>query len=396
MSTRRIAWLNCGVGVAGDMVLGALCDAGADLKEIEGILHGLELPGWHLRAEQTSRGSIAATKVHVDVTDTVSSRTWKDISELLERAALPARVRDRSLRVFRVLAETEAALHGTPVDDVHFHEVGGHDAVIDIVGTMAALEVLEIDDVACSPIGLGYGSVAAAHGTLPAPAPATVRLLEGFGVVGVDVAFETATPTGAALVVGLCGAPSAIPGMEVLSQGFGAGTRDLPGHANVVGVILGTVATTTEQQVALCETTLDDITGEHLSHALASLLNLGALDVWVTPVVMKKGRPGHVLSVLCEPTDLARLQRNISELTGALGVRATLVTRSVLDRSFATVTVFGHDIRLKISEVSAKPEFDDVAAVAAATQRPLSEVDAAVRAIYGSRQDDPSENKPTS
>ena len=385
MTIRRTAWFNCAAGVAGDMMLGALLDAGADLDRVRELLAELNLDGWTLTTESVARSGIKATKAHVHVTDNATSRTWSDIKQLLETSALPDRVRARSLTVFLGLASAEAALHGVAIDDVHFHEVGGHDALIDIVGSIAALEVLGIDEIACSPIGLGRGVIRADHGLLPAPAPATLSLLQGFEVHGLDQQFESATPTGAALLAGLAGHSSAIPGMTVLAQGFGAGTRDLPGVANVVGVLIGERPDSTTEQLGLIETNLDDITGEHLAHALQALLDEGAADAWVTPITMKKGRPAHLLSVLCHPSDLPRLGGKVRELTGSLGVRSTLVARTSIERRIDIVDVLGHPVRIKVSPISVKPEFDDVAAVAKATGQPLSEIDRLARAIFSER-----------
>ena len=385
MTIRRTAWFNCAAGVAGDMMLGALLDAGADLDCVRELLADLNLDGWTLITESVARSGIKATKAHVHVTDDATSRTWSDIKQLLETSALPERVRARSLTVILGLASAEAALHGVAIDDVHFHEVGGHDALIDIVGSIAALEVLGIDEIACSPIGLGRGVIRADHGLLPAPAPATLSLLQGFEVHGLDQQFESATPTGAALLAGLAGHSSAIPGMTVLAQGFGAGTRDLAGVANVVGVLIGERPDSTTEQLGLIETNLDDITGEHLAHALQALLDEGAADAWVTPITMKKGRPAHLLSVLCHPSDLPRLGGKVRELTGSLGVRSTLVARTSIERRIDIVDVLGHPVRIKVSPISVKPEFDDVAAVAKATGQPLSEIDRLARAIFSER-----------
>jgi len=380
VSEVRTAWLNCSSGIAGDMFLGSLLDAGASLDAVNGTLAALGLEGWSLEAQRVARAGITATHAVVTVDDDGHVRPYRVIRELLETSALPARVKERSQAAFAVLAEVEAALHGVDVDDVHFHEVGGHDALIDIVGTMAALEDLGIEQVAVSPIGVGVGTIRTAHGLLPNPAPATVALLKGFEVVGIDEPVELATPTGAALVAALASTSAPVPGMRVTGQGFGAGTRDPEHRANVVGVVLGIRSDPTAEQIAVVETTLDDITGEHLSHALATVVAEGALDAWVTPVTMKKGRSGHVLTVLCAPHEAAAVQRRVHELTGSLGVRVTLTARSVMLREIHAVDVLGHPIRIKVSAVSAKPEFEDVVAVASATGRDLSEIDALARA----------------
>ena len=382
--TTTACWLGCASGVAGDMVLGALLDAGADLEGLRGLLAGLELSGWSLRTEKVSRSGIEATRAIVEVSDDASVRSWSTIRSLVESAQLPERVVERSLATFAGLAEVEARRHGVPVEEVHFHELGGHDALIDVVGVAGALELLGVDELSCSPVGLGHGIVTSAHGELPAPAPATVELLEGFAVHGIDLAFETATPTGAALLRALCQSSSPIPAMTLSSQGFGAGSRELPGRANVVTALIGCREERSDEQVAWLSTNLDDITGEHLAHAIEALLDDGALDVWTEPITMKKGRPAHSLNLLCAPERAIELQDLVSARTGSLGVRAVLIGRSSLARRTETVEVLGQRIRLKVTAVGTKPEFDDVAAAAGATGRSLAEIDALARAALRS------------
>ena len=388
MSTPRIAWLQLSAGVAGDMVLGALIDAGADLGVIREGLDTLGVPGWSLTTERVDRCGIMATRAIVQVTDDATSRPYGAIRSLLESADLPPRALQRSHEAFRLLAETEAVLHGTMVDDVHFHEVGGHDAIVDVVGVMLALESLEIDAVTCSRIGLGHGPIRAAHGIIPGPAPATASLLTGFAVEGVDQAVELATPTGAALVASLCGTPGPVPSMTLRAHGLGAGSRDLAGLANVVGAFIGDQPTANIEPVALLETTVDDVTGEHLALGLTALLEAGALDAWLTPVTMKKGRPGHVLSCVCNPVDIAALTMVIHRSTGSLGVRQRVLERSTLPRRFVTVEVAGFEVAVKVSPVRAKPELDDVVRVAKETGMTLSEVEAASLAAYSALADD--------
>ena len=375
----RQAYFSCAAGVAGDMVLGALIDAGAPLGEIQGQLATLNIDGLSLAAVPTSRGGIAATQAVVNVADDARSRRHTEIRQLIIEAPLAPRVRERSLRAFHVLAAAEAQLHGVSVEEVHFHEVGGHDAIADIVGTMIALEVLGIEAVSCSAVGLGLGIINSAHGALSAPAPATVALLKGFAVEGLDLAAETATPTGAALLASLCEGSRTVPSFVIDAQGFGAGGRDPAGIANVVGVMIGERVEPHDEQVALLEANLDDVTGEQLGLAISSLMAEGALDAWATPVTMKKGRPGHVLSVLAKPVSARRLAEAVSRHTGSLGVRTSLVPRLVQERRTEVVEVLGHRVRVKVSAVGAKPEFDDVTAVAEATGHSVAEVDALVR-----------------
>lgn len=240
---RRIAYVNCFAGVAGDMALGALLDAGADLGEVRAMLKGLGVPGWSLEAERVSRRGIAATRAVVGVEDDAVSRTHAVIEDLVGSSPLPERVKDRALEVFRTLAEAEGAVHGTPPEDVHFHEVGGHDAIVDIVGTCAALETLGVEEVRAAPIPVGRGFIRCRHGLIPNPGPAVVELLARARapVEGRDIDAEMATPTGTALLVTLAAEFGPMPSMTVTGNGFGAGTKVFGDFPNVTQVVLGEI-----------------------------------------------------------------------------------------------------------------------------------------------------------
>jgi hypothetical protein len=392
-----VAWFHCFAGIAGDMALGSLVDAGADVDEIRGLLNRLALPGWHLAFEDDIRGGIACTRAIVGGDDVVV-RTHGVIAALIEEAALPARVTARAQAVFHKLATVESALHRRPIDQVHFHEVGGHDAIIDVVGTAAALEVLGVDEVCASAVATGTGMVRSAHGRLPNPAPATVRLLEGIPSYGRDVAIELTTPTGAALLAGLATAFGPLPDMTVTSSGFGGGSGELDDLPNATQVVVGRRARHSDvgpgQGAVLLETNLDDVTGEQLGLAVAAALEAGALDAWVSPVTMKKGRPGHVLHVLSDVT-LVEAQRVVMQrTTGTMGTRATAVERWPVARALEQVTVDGITVRMKVSSGRAKPEFDDVALVAAKTGEPPHEIASRAEEAWrgAQRQDETSED----
>ena len=375
--TETVAWFHCFAGIAGDMALGSLVDAGADVDEIRSLLDRLALPGWDLRLEEGMRGGIACTRAIVSGDDVVV-RTHGSIAALIEDAALPTRVTERALAVFRSLAAVESALHRRPVDQVHFHEVGGHDAIIDVVGTAAALEVLGVDEVSASAVATGSGTVRSAHGWLPNPAPATVRLLEGIPTYGRDVRIELTTPTGAALLATLCSSFGPLPDMMVTASGFGGGAGEMDDLPNCTQVVIGRRAAQASvgpgQPALVLETNLDDVTGEQLGHAVAAALDAGALDAWVSPVTMKKGRPGHVLHVLTDATRVDALRSEIQRVTGTMGVRVTAVQRWLVARELAQVTVDGMMVRMKVTNGRAKPEFDDVALVATKTGASLHEV----------------------
>ena len=374
--TETIAWFHCYAGIAGDMALGSLLDAGADLEEVRSLLGRLDLPGWDLHVEDGLRGGVACTRVVVTGDDAVV-RTHAAIAGLILSAALPPRVAERSLAVFHSLATVEAALHRRPVEEVHFHEVGGHDAIVDIVGTASALEVLGVDVVSASAVATGIGSVRSAHGLLPNPAPATVRLLEGVPTYGRDVAVELTTPTGAALISTLCSSFGPLPDMRITASGFGGGASELADLPNSTQVVVGQRLATTVgrgHDALMLETNLDDATGEQLGYAVSAALEAGAFDAWVSPVTMKKGRPGHVFHVLTDSVHVDALRREMERTTGTLGVRASAVQRWPLSRTMSEVVLDGITVRMKVTAGRAKPEFDDVVAVAAKTGLPPHEV----------------------
>ena len=300
----RLAWFHCFSGIAGDMALGALVDAGADGDEVVELLERLPVGGWKLEFEPVLRCGLAATRARVHAEETTVHRTAGNITAMIEEADLPERVTRRALATFNALAEVEGRLHNRPPSQVHFHEVGAIDSIVDVVGTCAALEVLGIEEVHASSVATGTGMVRSAHGLIPVPAPATVGLLAGAPTHGTDVPFELTTPTGAALLVATASSWGPMPAMVVEASGFGAGSRDLDGRPNVTQVVVGEPVATAEpgQPVTLLEVNVDDATGETLAHAVAECLEAGAHDAWVTPIVMKKGRPAHVVSTLCDPS----------------------------------------------------------------------------------------------
>jgi uncharacterized protein (TIGR00299 family) protein len=375
--TATVAWFHCFAGIAGDMALGSLIDAGADVQQIRLLLQRLALPGWELAVEQSLRGGVACTRALVRGGGDDVVRTHAHIVGLITEAALPPRVAERALAVFRRLAEVESALHRRPVDQVHFHEVGGHDAIIDIVGTAAALEVLGVDEVTASPVATGTGTIRAAHGILPNPSPAAVRLLMGIPTYGRATGIELTTPTGAALLAALSTSFGPMPPMVVAASGFGGGASELDELPNCTQVVIGYhhVGVIGPGQPALTlETNLDDVTGEQLAYAVAAALEAGAFDAWVSPVTMKKGRPGHVLHVLTDATHLETLRHLIGTTTGTFGVRASAAERWPAARSLDTVTLDGMVVRMKVGAGRAKPEFEDIALIATATGTAVHEV----------------------
>jgi pyridinium-3,5-bisthiocarboxylic acid mononucleotide nickel chelatase len=385
-SPRTVAWFHCFAGIAGDMALGSLLDAGADLKEVRLLLDRLSVPGWELQTEETLRGGIACTRALVQGRDDGTVRTHAHIAHLITEAALPPRVTERALAVFGRLAEVESTLHRVPVDQVHFHEVGGHDAIIDIVGTVAALEVLDVDEITASPVATGTGMVRAAHGPLPNPSPAAARLLEGVPTYGRATTVELTTPTGAALLAALSSSFGPMPPMVVRHSGFGAGKSEMEELPNCTQVIIGQYdkrpSIGAGQPAWVLETNLDDVTGEQLAYAVSASLDAGAFDAWVSSVTMKKGRPGHVLHVLTDTAHLDRLRRVMQTATGTFGVRATVAERWPAARSFDEVSLDGMTVRMKVGPGRAKPEFDDVARIASTTGASVRDVASRAEAAW--------------
>jgi uncharacterized protein (TIGR00299 family) protein len=374
----RLAWFHCFSGIAGDMALGSLIDAGADVGEVRSMVERLPVRGWDLETEPVLRGGIAATKVHVRTEETTVVRTASHIAALVEEARLPDRVRHRALAVFSALADAEGRLHRRPPEQVHFHEVGGLDAIVDVVGTCSALELLEIDSVYASVIVTGTGMIRAAHGLLPNPAPAVVELLAGVGAPtrGIDLGVELTTPTGAALVAALAAGFGPLPPMTIECSGFGAGTRDIDGQPNATQVVIGDLseAVLGGQPVVVLEVNVDDATGETLAHTVAALLAAGAHDAWITPILMKKGRPAHTVSALADVALSDQVAEVLANETGSLGVRGTTLDRWPAARRADTVDVAGFPVRVKVSPGRIKVEHDDAARVAQRAGLPLREV----------------------
>lgn len=375
MSSRSL-WCNPALGVAGDMWLAALLDVGADEAFVRAQLAALALDGWSLSVERTTRRGLTATHVVVDVSDQEHHRPWSRIDEMLATCPLDERVARGARRTFRALAVAEAEVHGIEVDRVHFHEVGAVDAIVDIVGCWAAMVALDVDAVVSGPVGLGVGTATMAHGEVPVPAPAVLELLVGTPTVPVDAAGETTTPTGAALLATMVDRWGPPPGGTLLAAGRGAGTWDPASHPNVVTAVLSEAPAELGATVTatVLETNLDDVTPEVLAHVVELALASGADDAWLTPIVMKKGRPGHVLSVLCRPELSGALRDLVAGETGTLGIRERQVAKHELVRRTEEVLVDGHTIRIKVGPHGAKPEHDDVVAAARASGRPVRQV----------------------
>lgn len=374
-------------GASGDMLLGAVVDAGVPVERIQETLGGLHLDGWALRADAVTRGGLAATHVVVVTEESGVVRTWGGVRALLEAADLPGPVRARALATFLRLARVEARIHRRELERVHFHEVGALDAIVDVVGVCAAFHALGVTSVTCGPVPQGVGMVRGDHGFLPLPAPAVLELLVGAPTFSTGQSIELTTPTGAALLAEWTDTWGPLPAMTVERVGYGAGTRELD-RPNVLRVVLGerTAGPPRERAVVL-ETAVDDLPGELVPHVLDALRAAGAWDAYARPVIMKKGRPGVELVCLAPPGRAGALRAVLFRETTTLGVRGRLDDRWTLDRAWVEVDVAGAPVRLKVGSLDGEvrnvaPEYEDCAAAARVTGLPLKEVYARARAAW--------------
>jgi uncharacterized protein (TIGR00299 family) protein len=381
----RIAILDAFSGISGDMTLGALLAVGLDADWLRGLPARLGLDGVAVRIQDVLRGQLACKKVDFEIPPQPHGRHLHQIRELVGRANVPPDVRATADAAFEALATAEAEIHATTVDRVHLHEVGAVDAILDVVGAVWGFRELGVSAVYCGPLSVGDGFVEGAHGVLPVPAPATLRLLEGYAVrPGPAGAGELVTPTGAALVRVLSAGPP--PDTYVpLRSGFGAGTKDLPKRANALRIVLAEpVPDTAErsdavEQLVQLSADIDDMAPEYLAAVADALRAAGALDVVLMPVTMKKGRPGTRIEVLARPVTASILEDHLLTESSTIGVRRTRLERRALPRDRRQVEVLGHEVTLKVVSLPdgrrrAKPEFDDVQRVALATGRPAADI----------------------
>ncbi|MET0999185.1 MAG: nickel pincer cofactor biosynthesis protein LarC [Marmoricola sp.] len=392
-----IAWIDASSGASGDMLLGALAGVGVPLGVMAEAVEKVAPGEVRLDTERVTRGGFAATRCHVQVEDTEQHRTWRDVEQLLAGAGLHEDVRSLAHDVFARLAEAEGRVHGVPAEDVHFHEVGALDAIADVVGVCSGVVHLGLGRIVVSEVSVGGGTVSTEHGRLPVPPPAVVELLRGVPSSGGPVPLELCTPTGAALLTTLADDWGVQPAMVVDHVGVGAGARDPEGHANVARMLLGEpVRESSAASVAaaasgavLLETNIDDLDPRLWPVVIAALFDVGASDAWLTPILMKKGRPAHMLSVLVGGDHADDVRREIHRQTSTIGMREQAVGKHELEREMATVEVEGHSIAVKVARLggdvfNVQPEFEDVAAAARALGRPVKAVmSEAVAAAHG-------------
>jgi uncharacterized protein (TIGR00299 family) protein len=440
----RIAYLDCFSGMSGDMFLGALIDAGVSPDVLEKTIAALNV-GARLEISKVNRSGITATKVDVFVNGEKElpreefwaqgehslahphdhehehssgdahahphshsptgsragapalhehghGRSLKEIQKIIAAAAISESAKKRALDIFAALGAAEAKIHNNEIESVHFHEVGAVDAMIDIVGAAVGVEALDVEEIVCSPLNVGGGTVKCAHGVFPVPAPATVELLQGAPVYSSGIQAELLTPTGAAIVKTLASRFGAFPEMKIAKSGYGAGTRDFPGHANVVRLTIGEAiptlaAKTSQETIAVLEANLDDLNPQVFGYVMDRLLEEGALDVFGMPVQMKKNRPGTLLTVLCKPEDAAKLTQLVFTETTTLGVRQRLEQRQVLARRWVTVPTPWGDVRMKTASMNGTvtnyaPEYEDCRRIATEQHVPLKAVMQEATQVY--------------
>ena len=386
----RIAYLDLNSGISGDMMLGALVDAGADLAAIQAGIDSLGLPSCRLVAQEVKRRGYRARKVDVEDEPEQKHRHLHHISDMIDRSSLTPRQRELASRIFQRLAEAEAKVHGTTIRKVHFHEVGAVDSIADIVGTALGIDLLGIERLVSSPVPTGSGQIQIEHGLVGIPAPATAELLRGIPIAPSTVQAELTTPTGAAILAALVDEFGPPPAMKIEQLGYGAGTKDFPTQANLVRLLVGVSTqplSVASDQVWLLETNLDDVSGELIGHCLTRLWEAGALDVYTTAIQMKKGRPGTQISVLASPEHVSRLEELLFFETQTLGIRRTLVARHKMPRqplqvSTAWGPVDGKLVTLPSGQASFTPEYESCRAIALQHGVALRDVYAAALQAY--------------
>jgi uncharacterized protein (TIGR00299 family) protein len=378
----RVVYFDCPSGASGDMVLGALVDVGVPVETLRAELAKLGLGGWTLATREVRRGAFRATKVDVVVDRATDQphRNLGDITAILTGGRLAPEVVAGATRIFTRLAEAEARVHGTTVDEVHFHDVGAVDAIVDVTGAVLGLHLLGVSGVHVSALPVGGGFVDGPHGRMPIPGPGTAELLRGFPVIDTGVRRELVTPTGAAILTTLAAGAGRMPAMTVERVGYGAGTADPPDTANALRCFLGEAAEAGETEtIVQVETTIDDMSPQLYEPLLERLFEAGALDVFLTPVIMKRSRPGTVLTALCPPARVDALSRVLFAESSTLGVRWTEMTRARLEREMVTLTTTYGALPFKVSRldgrvVTVTPEFADVVRIARDKALPVREV----------------------
>jgi pyridinium-3,5-bisthiocarboxylic acid mononucleotide nickel chelatase len=369
----RVAYFDCYSGISGDMILGALVDLGVDPGKIRKALKTLDLKGYKLKTSRVQRGLIAGTKAQVSVEKSQHShhpaRKYSDIKKLIANSDLSSTAKKNSQEIFKRIARVEAAIHNTTMEKIHFHEVGAVDSIVDIVGGVVAIESLELDKVYASPLNVGEGFVQCAHGCLPVPAPATVKLLQGIPVFSNGIKKELTTPTGAAMIGFYADKFGSFPAMKIVSDGYGAGDHIIPEMPNMLRVVLGETCHEQSEELVLIESNIDDMNPEFYEGTMESLFKAGALDVYLTPIIMKKSRPANKISVLSTETNRSAMTEILLQETTSFGVRFYRVGRTTLEREMKTVKTSWGPVKIKVGRLHGKilqvsPEYEDCKKIA--------------------------------
>jgi uncharacterized protein (TIGR00299 family) protein len=404
----RIAYLDCSTGISGDMTLAALIDAGVDAQAIRTGIDSLGLPGVQLNVETITKSGFRSTYVRVEHPEQHAHRHLSDIVKIIDNAEkITPKQKEIAKRLFEAVGHAEARVHGTTIDKIHFHEVGAIDSIVDIVGAAIGFDLLGANEIVCSFIPTGHGKISIDHGICTVPAPATAEMLKGIPLADVPVEAELTTPTGAAIVKTLVDRFGTLPPMTIEEVGYGAGTMDIPGRANLLRLFVGqSIVTANSDRVLLLETNLDDVSAEIIGHTKHRLLEAGALDVFSTPIQMKKDRPGTILSVLAKPADGDALETILFEETGTLGIRRQHIERSTRARESHTVETAWGTVAGKLAYRNGEPadftpEFEDCARIAREHQTPLREIYRAAESAFlqtrpAIRPQTTSEQSPTS
>ena len=371
MKSLRAAYFDCYSGISGDMILGALVDLGVDPRKIRKALKTLDLKGYKLKTSRVQRGLIAGTKVQVSLTKSSHhpARKYSDIKKLIADSDLSSTAKKNSLKIFKRIAQVEAAIHDTTMEKIHFHEIGAVDSIVDIVGGVVAIESLKLDKIYASPLNVGEGFVQCAHGCLPVPAPATLKLLQGIPVFSNGIKKELTTPTGAAMIGFYADKFGSLPAMKIVGDGYGAGDHIIAEMPNMLRVVLGEISAESDEELVLIETNIDDMNPEFYEGTMESLFKAGALDVYLTPIIMKKSRPANKISVLSSETDRQAMTEILLHETSSFGVRYFRIGRTVLEREMKTVNISWGSVRIKIGKFNGKviqisPEYEDCKKIA--------------------------------
>jgi len=378
----KVVYFDCFSGISGDMIVGSFLDSGVPLEFLKEEINKLPLPHLELEAQKVSKKGISATKFNVKIPEEHVHRGLSEIKEIINGSSLSEFIKSKSVAIFTRLAEAEGRIHDKPADEIHFHEVGALDAIVDIVGATACLQHLKVEKVYASKIKVGSGTVECAHGILPVPVPAVLELLKGVPILTEDAGTEIVTPTGAAILSTLCSSYGLIPEMVLESTGYGAGSKDLP-TPNILRVLIGEAKEEekglSHEEIYQIETNIDDMNPQFYGYVMGKLFEAGALDVYLTPIIMKKSRPATMLTALCFEKELQTLAEIIIAETSSIGVRFKRIDRLKASRKIEKIQTKYGEVRLKIAEVNGEiisrtPEYEDCVKLSLDNKIPLKRI----------------------